>query len=504
MEVGDKANDVLRVNGKDLRCKVFGEGGNLGMTQLGRVEFCLSGGACNTDFIDNAAGVDCSDHEVNIKILLQAVMTAGDLTLKQRNQLLESMTSRVASLVLHNNYRQTLALSLAQFQANSRFGEMKRFIRDLEKRGRLNRELEYLPSEETLLDRERHNQPFSRPEMAVLLSYAKVELKEWLSSEETLGDSIFTQYLYSAFPEVISEQFTEALHQHPLSREIIATQLANDMVHILGITAAHRLANATGSDIKSVAVAFVMAKSIYKMDAFIEDMRAQDNIIPAGVQYDLIANMARRVRRATRWFLKNRRGDFQPESEIALFDEGISKVNATVESALSGDLKITWDQRVSELNAAGVPERWVPQLAVPHYLFSGLSAVEAASLFQVSPELSGFALFRCYQLFELDWLAKELSFMTLNNAWQAKARETYLDEIDNQLRKMVAKIFSNIESPTSDNVTLWLTQNSHLVDYWHELIENVKQEDHLDFAVFSVMIGELIDIVSNRMVGNED
>jgi len=195
LEVGDKANDPLRVDGNQLNCRVLGEGGNLGMTQLGRVEYALKAGRCNSDFIDNAAGVDCSDHEVNIKILLQGITASGDLTQKQRNQLLVDMTDEVAELVLNNNYRQTMALSLAEFQAKSRMGEFKRFIQSLEAEGNLNRELEYLPSDAEIVEREKHGQIFTRPELAVLLSYAKVGLKEAFIDIDLTSEPILAAYV---------------------------------------------------------------------------------------------------------------------------------------------------------------------------------------------------------------------------------------------------------------------------------------------------------------------
>ncbi|MCJ8300937.1 MAG: NAD-glutamate dehydrogenase, partial [Pseudomonadales bacterium] len=188
-EVGDKANDVLRVNGKELRCKVIGEGGNLGTTQLGRVEYCLNGGRSNTDFIDNAAGVDCSDHEVNIKILLKGIMDDGDLTQKQRNNLLASMTDEVGELVLSNNYRQVQAISLAERQAVKSMAEYRRFTNNLEEQGKLNRELEFLPSDEVMAERAHSGVGLTRPELSVLISYAKADLKESLLLTTVPDDS---------------------------------------------------------------------------------------------------------------------------------------------------------------------------------------------------------------------------------------------------------------------------------------------------------------------------
>src|SRR5690606_17926832 len=215
-DAGDKANDSLRVNGKDLRCKVVGEGGNLGMTQRGRVEYALNGGACNTDFIDNAGGVDCSDHEVNIKILFNQLMDDGDLTLKQRNQLLEQMTEDVARLVLHNNYRQTQAISIAQADAHRRHPEYKRFMQRLQQQGRLDRQLEFLPDDEALQERQAQDHGLTRPELAVLVSYAKTSLKEPLAESPLADDPYLARFIETAFPALISEKFSNALYRHRL------------------------------------------------------------------------------------------------------------------------------------------------------------------------------------------------------------------------------------------------------------------------------------------------
>ncbi|MFT5421619.1 MAG: glutamate dehydrogenase, partial [Candidatus Endobugula sp.] len=240
-DVGDKANDSLRVNGSQLRCKVFGEGGNLGVSQLGRIEYCLQGGACNTDFIDNAAGVDCSDHEVNIKILLSDIMTSGGLSQLQRNRLLSSMTDTISAMVLENNYSQTQSISLAERESYTRIGEYRRLINALEASGRLDRDLEFIPSDEDILDRTTDRQALTRPELCVLNCYVKVELKELLAVDEIADNDYLSSWVEKAFPAELLAKYKRNIHQHILRKEIIATQLANDMVDNMGMTFCHRL-----------------------------------------------------------------------------------------------------------------------------------------------------------------------------------------------------------------------------------------------------------------------
>ncbi|PCK01930.1 MAG: NAD-glutamate dehydrogenase, partial [Alteromonadaceae bacterium] len=317
-QVGDKANDVLRVDGKELHCKVFGEGGNLGMTQLGRVEFALHGGACNTDFIDNAAGVDCSDHEVNIKILLDELIANGDLTGKQRNQILVSMTDDVSRLVLQNNYRQTFAISLAENDISRRINEYRRFISFMVEEGHLNRDLEFLPSDDEILDRTNKGKCLTRPELSVLISYAKVMLKQALINSDITDDAYMMAEIETAFPSLLLERYRDQVYSHRLRREIVGTQVANDLVNNLGITACHRILETTGAPLADIAKAYIVSRDVFKLSEFQDYIGSLDNRVPAEIQMRLMSNMMRRVRRGTRWFLRNRRAGLEPAKDVAV------------------------------------------------------------------------------------------------------------------------------------------------------------------------------------------
>ncbi|MGB1062181.1 MAG: NAD-glutamate dehydrogenase domain-containing protein, partial [Ketobacter sp.] len=265
-DVGDKANDALRVNGCDVRAKVLGEGGNLGITQLGRIEYGLNGGLSNTDFIDNAGGVDCSDHEVNIKILLNDIVHNGDMTLKQRNELLAQMTDEVAQLVLDNNYRQTQALSVARSETIYRMGEYKRYIQALVAEGKLDRELEYIPSEEELHDRIVNGRGLMRPELSTLLSYTKAILKDELTHSTLPDDDYICHEIERAFPRVLVEKYSEPLYAHKLRREIVATQVASGMVDFMGITFVHRMKDAAGASVPDIARAFIASRDVFDLE----------------------------------------------------------------------------------------------------------------------------------------------------------------------------------------------------------------------------------------------
>ena len=267
LQVGDRANDSLRINGSELSCKVFGEGGNLGMTQRARVEFCLNGGLCNTDFIDNAGGVDCSDHEVNIKILLNKEVMAGRLEMDERNQFLASMTDTVADLVLHNNRRQTQAISLAMHRSGEQYAEYQRFMAWLEETGRLDRELEFLPTDDQLSERINRNLPvWTRPELSVLVCYSKVMLKEALLEADLLSEPWLARSVNRAFPQQLIDRYPQAVAQHQLSHEIAATQLANDLVDRMGFSFFFRQMESTGASSGEVIRAYTIVINILGID----------------------------------------------------------------------------------------------------------------------------------------------------------------------------------------------------------------------------------------------
>ena len=495
-QVGDKANDSLRVNGGELRCKVFGEGGNLGMTQLGRIEFSLAGGACNTDFIDNSAGVDCSDHEVNVKILLNEVVSSGNLTEKQRNKLLGEMTDDVASLVLANNYRQTQALSVAQYQSRQRVGEYRRFINALEASGRLNRALEFLPADDLLVERQAQGKSLTRPELSVLVSYAKVQLKDELAVDEITNNEYIAKIVESAFPREICKRYSEQVYNHRLRREIIATQLANDMVNIMGINFCQRQMESTGSKPAEVAKAYVAARDIYALDSFWRQIEALDFKVDAQIQLDIMSRMMRRIRRATRWFLRNRRTNLDVAHEVALFGEPLTRLVVALPGMIRGEPKKQWQKESKRLMAAGVPETVASRAAIPINVAPGLSMVDAAII--ADTDILRVAEFQMSvsDFLGLDWFAEEMSNVKVDNYWQSMAREAFLDDLDFQLRTITISLIKSAGAKQSidDAIAVWADKHSVLVNRWRSMIADLKGATGTDYAIFSVALRELLDL----------
>ena len=503
-EVGDKANDSLRVNGEELRCKVFGEGGNLGVTQRGRIEYALNGGACNTDFIDNAGGVDCSDHEVNVKILLNEVVSNGDLTDKQRNQLLAKMTNNVAELVLKNNYRQTQAISIAESEALSRGAEYRRFMTTLESQKRLSRKLEFLPADDILLERQSHGIGLTRPELAILISYAKAVLKEDLAADNIAGNEYVAKAIEGAFPEQIASEFSVPLYNHRLKREIVATQVANDMVNNMGISFAQRLTEATGASVGDVAKAYIAARDVYQMEKFIRELSSLDSKVPSHVQNELMINMMRRVRRATRWFLRNRRSTIDPAVEIAFFTPAVSFVSEQLPTLLSGGQLEELQGQYQRMQEIGVPKEFILRATSTSYLYSGLSIAEAAR--KTDREIKEVAelYFGLGEYLSLPWFASQISHIKVDTFWQAMARESYMDDLESQLRSLTVSLIKSFDEKTSmkDLLTKWGQQQSSLINRWKLMVNELQAASGTDFAVFSVALRELLDLAQATQHSN--
>jgi len=495
-DVGDKANDALRVNGNELRCKVVGEGGNLGMTQLGRVEFGLNGGATNTDFIDNAGGVDCSDHEVNIKILLNEVVQAGDMTEKQRNQLLGSMTDEVAALVLGNNYKQTQALSLAARRAKERIAEYKRLMADLESRGKLDRAIEFLPSEEQLAERIAANQGLSRAELSVLISYSKIDLKEALLKSLVPDDDYLTRDMETAFPPSLVHKFADAMRRHRLKREIVSTQIANDLVNNMGITFVQRLKESTGMSPANVAGAYVIVRDIFHLPHWFRQIEALDYQVPAEVQLTLMDELMRLGRRATRWFLRSRRNEQDAGRDVAHFGPQIAALGLKLDELLEGPTRERWQTRYQSFVEAGVPELLARMVAGTTHLYTLLPIIEASDVTGQDPAQVAKAFFAVGSALDLTWYLQEISNLPVENNWQALAREAFRDDIDLQQRAITISVLQMVDAPEDMDarVALWMEQHRVMVERWRAMLDDLRAATGTDYAMYAVANRELVDL----------
>ncbi|WP_297530582.1 NAD-glutamate dehydrogenase [Thalassolituus sp.] len=495
-DVGDKANDALRINGKDVRAKVIGEGGNLGVTQLGRIEFGLNGGASYTDFIDNAGGVDCSDHEVNIKIMLNEIMDNGDLTRKQRNQVFLEQTDPVADLVLNNNYHQTQAIALAYRDCRERLDEYIRLMKDYEQQGKLNRSLEFLPDEEELQDRRNDNTGLTKPELAVLISYTKADMKERLNASKITSDDYISKILSTAFPDALNKKFSEAINNHRLRKEIIATQLANDMINHMGITFVNRLGDSTGASIVDIARAYVTARDTFSLHDHWREISALDYKVPTAVQENMMAELMRLVRRATRWFLRNRRVAVDIASEVERFGTAVQHIAHNLSSTLKGDALKRWQQEFDKRREQGVPETLAAFTAGAGELYSSLGIIEAAAQSDCPVERVTQAYFGVGDHLSLNWFLRQINDLPTSNHWEAMARESFRDDLDWQQRSLTVGILKGHSDETDLELAIehWEKEQDILVERWGRMLEDLKSIEQTSFPMIAVALRELLDL----------
>ncbi|MGH8186095.1 MAG: NAD-glutamate dehydrogenase domain-containing protein, partial [Steroidobacteraceae bacterium] len=377
-DVGDRANDAVRVNGLELRCKVVGEGGNLGFSQRGRIEYALNGGKINTDFIDNSGGVDCSDHEVNIKILLNNLPKRAGLTLARRNKLLVDMTDEVAALVLRDNYLQSQALSMLESRAVKDMLEHAHSIRSLELSGHLDRALEFLPTTEEIGERHKAGRGLTRPELAILLAYAKTALYSRLIDSDVPEDPYLAHELERYFPRLMQQRVGKYLRQHRLCREIIATATTNSMVNRMGATFARRVQEDTGADAATVVRAYAIAREAYDMRTTWAQIETLDNRIRAATQYEVMFETTRLLRFCTYWLIHNQAGKLHIEQQVSRLRKGLTHLDAALPGVLSGADLAAFETRTAQYRTANVPEGLSKRLATFAALRSGPDLVEIA------------------------------------------------------------------------------------------------------------------------------
>ncbi|BDF94442.1 MULTISPECIES: NAD-glutamate dehydrogenase [Pseudoalteromonas] len=499
-DVGDRANDALRINGHELGAKVFGEGGNLGATQLGRIEFATKGGRVNTDFIDNVGGVACSDNEVNIKILLNGLVTAGDLTRKQRDELLYSMTDEVAQLVLKDCYRQTHTLSITQSKGSSTLKEKVRFIHALEKEGKLNRAIEFIPSDEELAERAAAGKDLTRPELSVLVSYAKMVLKESLVTDEITENPYYRQLLVKSFPLPLREKFNAAMDNHPLRKEIIATKLANNIVNDMGLNFMVRMHEETGANEAEVALCYSVASEVFQMRDTWSAIVALDNKIPAAVQTEMLYQLRRTVRRATRWFLRHRNKAQNIEQTIAFFAPTFADLSANLTSYMVEKESERLNKAAEKLIDSAVPAELATRIVSLSSLFSVMDLAEVAANSGRSIDMVSNTYFKLGARMGLHWFLDQITNQPVANHWQALARASYREELDWQQRTLSEVVLNNFTGDDKDvdsQIDHWMDSQDLLLQRWKQMLAEFKTSQSHDFAKFSVALRELMLLSHN-------
>ncbi|MDT4993978.1 MAG: glutamate dehydrogenase [Actinoplanes sp.] len=501
-EVGDKANDAIRVNGGELRAKVVGEGGNLGLTQLGRIEFALAGGRISTDFIDNSAGVDCSDHEVNIKILLGGAVADGELTLPERDALLAMMTDEVGELVLRDNYEQAIALGNAVMQAHSLLPVHRRMLTTLEQSGRLNRELEALPTDKELVARYERGEGLTAPEFAVLLAYVKISLEREVLTDIVVDEAWTTEVLTRYFPTPLRERFAARMAGHRLRREIIATSLVNEVVNRGGTSFVFRAMEESGASAADVIRAYVVIRDVYGLPAIWAATERLDNEVPTAAQTRVFLETRRLLDRAVRWLVSNRRSPIDVATEITRLCAGVDGLLPKLSSVVAGAERRSMDEHSARLAAEGVPADLAEVTTRVVYGFGLLDILETAGA-SGRPETEVAAVY--YELSErlqIDVLLSHIARLPRGDRWQTLARMALRYDLYAALAALTAEVLQSTpaEAAPQDRVSEWEQVNAASIARAGNATGNVDDSPG-DLAALSVLLRQIRTLVKTSAAG---
>jgi glutamate dehydrogenase len=492
-QVGDRANDAIRVTGADLRCKVLGEGANLGVTQRARIEAALRGIRLNSDAIDNSAGVNTSDVEVNIKIALTSPLRDGRLTLDSRNALLTAMTDEVAGLVLRNNYLQTLALSLAQRRGLEDLGFQQRLMQSLEGRALLDRTVEQLPDDKDIGERQRRGQPLARPELAVLMAYAKLSLYDDLLRSTVPDDPYLGRELGRYFPRPLMEQFPDAVEAHRLRREIIATQLANSMINRGGPTLVVRIADQTGASAGEIAAAFAAVRDSYGMTAVNGLIDGLDAGIAGRLQLDLYAAVQDLLLDRLVWFLRNVDLTKGLAEVIEHYRAGIEAVAGSLDTVLSGEAATARTLRAAELMRGGVPDDLALRIASLPALASAPDVVLVADRTGKGVAEVAATYFAAGNFFQLDRIIGAARGIQVTDYFDRLALDRALDSIGESERRLTAEMVGDsIAGPPA--VDAWVARRSHTVERIRTAVHEIAGSGLTlsKLAVAASLLGDLV------------
>lgn len=494
VDVGDRANDALRINGAELNAKVIGEGGNLGMTQLGRIEYGLKGGRVNTDFVDNVGGVDCSDNEVNIKILLNGLVANGDLTYKQRNVLLEKMEDEVGDIVLDDAYCQSESISVTEQQGTALVKEQIRFIHHLEKKGQLDRGLEFIPDDETLIEREKLGQGLTRPELSVLVAYGKMVLKEQLACDEIANNPYHADLLKTYFPTELQRNYRAEMDNHPLRSEIIATCLANQMVNEMGCNFITRMQEETGYAVTDIVNAYSATRAIFEFGDLFKQIRELDNTATTVAQYDAFFVMRRTIRRVARWLLRNGSQNMSIQELIAKYKPAVDDIKVNLDNYLVKDEVIEHIEQANHYLEMGVPCELGNLLARLSSLYSAMDISASAEAAKQPVSVAARLYYVLGDKLSLHWFLKQINNQGVDNHWQALARASFREDLDWQQRQLAGLVLAEYTDGKSVEQAIeeWYEKNSTSVDRWDSILNEFKVGSVHEFAKFSVALRELM------------
>ncbi|TVP57428.1 MAG: NAD-glutamate dehydrogenase [Gemmatimonadales bacterium] len=500
-DAGDTSNDAVRVDANQLRAKVVGEGGNLGMTQLARIEYALGGGRLNTDAIDNSGGVDLSDREVNLKILLRAVIEEGEMTLEERNDLLRELQDAVADLVLRDNESQGMAVSLDEVRAGEAIDDLRDLMSSFEKAGILNRVSEALPTWEALQERQEEGQGFTRPELAVLLAYAKLDLTTHLLRSTLPDDPIVESYLMDYFPDRGRETSGgERVRAHRLRREIVASQLANDLVDLMGAGFIHRVTRGTGREPAAIARAWLVAAQLTGQPALMDWLSMSRGTMPQPVAYRWLLGLSRVMERTTRWLLTS---EIEGRDTSRLLEEsmvGLDRLREAFPDIVTGEDRRVFSRLVEELKGDGAEEDFARSLITLRFLDQLLEVLRVHRRTGLDPIDAARTFYRVSELFWIPWLRGTIFKKAGDNRWEKRAAHALSDDLTWAHQRLTAAVtgLQEEEGSVDDAMKRLHEMHGDRIHRFQELVREVEAEEDLGLAALTVVVRELM-VLAERL-----
>jgi len=492
-QVKDKANDALRINGNELKARVVGEGGNLGFTQLGRIEYAKSGGLNYTDSIDNSAGVDCSDHEVNLKIMFSRLVLKGEMTLEKRNQYLLKMTDAVAELCLQNNYDQTQIIDEILMRAPALMHEHDRFMRHLERDKILSRELENLPNNESVIERMTHNYGLTRPELSILLSYSKLTYKDALLESDLGNEPYFDEILLAYFPKTVRNSFAEEILSHPLKQEIIATQLSNQVINQIGPGFGFRMREETGANIARIAKAYVICKEVFKTDKLWHELQQLDNQVNEHHRYACFRLISGLLERTISWLLRNHPSQLDVQQLVERYKNDCQRLRKVIPHALTGQARKTYTSTRRQLLKQGLPDAIASELSANLIMASAFDIIETKIAQRSNLENTARLFFAIAERLQLNWIRSQISETDVRNHWHQLAIANMRNELHRYQREFTELILQSIKNKrhTTKALKQWMDNYSYAMQRYDYILTELQAIRKLDFTMASVAVSEV-------------
>jgi glutamate dehydrogenase len=497
-DVGDRSNDAVRIDASQLRARVIGEGGNLGLTQEARIEYALGGGLVNTDFIDNSAGVDTSDHEVNIKILLDEVVRGGELTTTDRNSLLQEMTSEVGNLVLSHNYHQNRALAAARAQAAQMLHVHARYIRKLEREGRIGRRLDVLPADKDIAERRSNRSGLTLPEFSVLLAQTKIAAGQEVLASPVPDDPYLRRVLTGYFPAALRGRFASRMTGHRLHREIITTEVVNDMVDRSGITFTFRLNEETGASVPHITEAWLVTREVFDMPGFWRQLKALDGQVDTSAQILALLEGRKLTERASRWLLHFRRTPFDILATIDFFASGVLTVAGGLPKMLAGLDMSSFEERRDMFTSRGFPDNLADRVAAMVPAYSAFDIVDIASSTGRPVEETAEVYFDLADRLQITRLRDRITALPRDDRWNTMARGALRDDLYTAHAALARDVLTVTDTGTPEQrLAAWVAKNQAAVARAAQTLVEIWESDAFTVATLSVAVRAIRTLVAS-------